>query len=596
MHPWPQRLAHNLFLSLLASCALGACSGLLESPLGSAAPCDYCDPDPGGGGDGSLAEEPSDPNRPVGVGEPDSPDGVGWSTRFPRLSNDQWQQTVNDLFYLPTLTQGLTQELPPLSGSEGYSTQAAAELTVAGDAWARYQAAAEEAVTKLMADSAALTKLTPAGTSGAGDERATAFIKSFGRRAYRRPLSETEVAAYLSLFKQGPELSGDVGSDSFHAGMRVVFEAMLQSPHFLYRIEASAVPDEDGDRKAWLSGDEIATRLAYALWGSMPSDELFAAVDAGELKSAEGVAGWARRMLADKRAASTLLSFHEQTFSVKNYGSQDKDAALGVDMLALTPYLQDEARRFVEHVVVDGKGGITQLLTEPVAFVNEQTAPLYGVSGITGDALQKVDLDPKQRAGLLTQVGFLSKNATRKTSDPVHRGLFVVRQILCDEPDPPPMMFELPTSEPGLSTREVYEKATACGVGCHDTLINPPGFAFETFDTLGRVQTEDAGKPINAKAEMTIREGYTSAAKKANPTTTIAFDGPVDLLNKLADLPRVHECYARNWGAYVLAREVDPIERGAFRVLRDSSLDRSATRDLLVELVKLDTFRARVSE
>lgn len=593
MVPRLQRQAHRLALSLLAALSLPACSGLLESPLGSAAPCDGCESDEAGGGGGIDDDEPSDPNRPEGVGDPESPDGVGWSTRFPRLANDQWKQTVNDLFYLPTLTDGMAQELPPLSGGAGYSTQAAAELTVAGDAWARYQAAAEEVVGKLMGDAQAVARLTPEASAEDGDARARTFIEGFGRRAYRRPLSATEVEGYLALFKLGPELSA---GEPFQAGMRVVFEAMLQSPHFLYRVEASAVAEGAADRKAWLSGNELATRLSYSLWGSMPSDELFAAADAGELDDAAGVEKWAKAMLEDARARPVLLSFHEQTFAVATFGTQDKDPSLGVDMEALAPLLKDEARLFFDEVVIAGQGGITQLLTDPVAYVNAQTAPLYGLSGIEGDALQRVKLDPKQRAGLLTQAGFLTKNATRNTSDPVHRGLFVLRQILCDEPDPPPMMFELPSSEPGLSTREVYEKATACGVGCHDTLINPPGFAFETFDALGRYRTEDAGKPVDAKAELLIREGYTPSAKKKNPTSTIAFDGPVDLVNKLADLPRVHECYARNWGAFALARDVDPVELGAFRSLRDNSLGQGATRDLLVELVKLDTFRARVSE
>lgn len=590
------RFSHTVLVSLLAGASLSACSGSIDAPKGSAGSCsgeDCAVGADGGGANGASSGDPTDSDRPPGVGDPDSPNGVGWTTRFARLSNAHWKQTVSDLFYLPTLTADVEIELPAISKAEGYDTQAAAEATIAGDAFDRYQQATEEVVKKVMADSATLAKLIPSDAPAAGDERAAAFIESFGHRAYRRALSETEREGYLTLFKQGPAL---VGGDAFSAGMRLVFEAMLQSPHFLYRVETAAVADSAEDRKAWLSGDELATRLSYSLWGSMPSDELFAAAAAGELDTAEGVAGWAEKMLDDPRAVPVLLSFHEQTFAVEAYGSQDKDPALGVDMAALAPTLQAEARNFFEETVINGQGGIVELLTEPIAFVNEATAPLYGLSGITGDALQRVELDPKQRAGLLMQAGFLTKNATRKTSDPVHRGLFVLRQLLCDEPDPPPMMFELPSSEPGLSTREVYEKATACGKGCHDILINPPGFAFEAFDALGRVRTEDANKPIDATGELTIREGYTSQEKKQNPTTTIKFDGAVELMGQLATLPRVHECYARNWGAYLLARSVDPVERGAFRTLRDRSLDKGTARNLLLELVKLDTFRSRVSE
>src|SRR5262249_47911580 len=144
--------------------------------------------------------------------------------------------------------------------------------------------------------------------------------------------------------------------------------------------------------------------------------------------------------------------------------------------------LVEEPRRFFEEILVGQDKGIRELLTTPIAFVNAQTAPLYGLSGVTGNDLKQMDLDPSVRAGLLTQVGFLSQNAGRVLTDPVHRGLAVLRKVLCDEPDPPPAMFMPPTPVAGKTTREIYEAKTACGVGCHDILINPAGFAFEHFD------------------------------------------------------------------------------------------------------------------
>jgi hypothetical protein len=533
-------------------------------------------------------DDPSD--GPPGVGDPQSPNGIGWSTRFTKLSNEQWENTVTDLFLLaqaPGFSRDFTQERL----DDGYITLAAAKLTIGGDAWGRYQTAAEQVAALLVADDAKLAKLLPANAPSDAIERGRALIARLGRRAYRRPLSDAEQTTLLDLFKQGPAL---VGGDAFKSGAQLVIEALLQSPYFLYRVESASAAS--GETKAYLSGDEVATRLAYSLWNTLPSDELFAAADAGELDDAAGVASWAKRMLSDPRAAKVLASFHEQTFLVDAYGSQDKDPSLGFDAAALAPALQQEAKLFFQDVVVTGDQGISALLTEPVAYVNAATAPYYGLSGVTGDALQKQALDPTTRAGFLTQLGFLTKNATRTTSDPVHRGLLVLRKLLCDEPDPPPMMFDLPKPEPGLTTREVYTKATACGVGCHDTLINPPGFAFEGFDTLGRVRTMEANKPIDATGTLTLRDGYTSAEKQMNPVTTLSFDGAVDMVNKLADEPRVHECYARNWLTYVLAREVDPVERGASKLLRDRSLDDGSARDLLISLVQLDTFRARVSE
>lgn len=584
---------------LLSALALSvsACTGLVENPGGPCVGCiDGQNPgvpggSPGGApGAGSPGGTTAGTDTPMGIGDPTTPDGVGYASRFPKLSNAQWERTVQDLLRL-SAPSGLSADFTQEPGDKGYDTVAAATLTVSGDAWSRYQTAAEKLAEQVTADAAKLAKITPTGTFANDAAKAQTFIDSFGKRAFRRPLSSDEKAAYLALYNQGPAL---VGGTAFNAGVRLVLEAMLQSPSFLYRVETAAT-DSAAEQKAWLSGHEVATRLSYALWGTMPSDELLAAASAGELDSKEGVVSWAGKLLDSPRARQLLLSFHEQTFSTSVYGTQDKDPALGFDAAALAPIMRSEATKFFEHVI-DTAGGIEQLLTEPVAFVNEDTAPFYGVTGVTGKELQKRDLDPATRAGLFTQLGFLTKNATRNGSDPVHRGLAVLRKLLCDEPDPPPMMFSLPAPEPGLTTRETYEKFTACGGTCHREMINPPGFAFEVFDGVGKVRSSEVGKPIDATGTLVLRDGFTLTEKKASAKTDLSFDGPVDLLSKLAATPRVHECYARNFMKFLLAREVDPVERGASSSLADGSLSAGSMRALILQLVALDTFRSRVSD
>ncbi|MFT3925040.1 MAG: DUF1592 domain-containing protein [Myxococcales bacterium] len=578
----------GVLISALSAVTTG-CVGSLDAPAGSSE-CPTCAP---GDGHGSvIGDDDQDPNDPAGAGDPSTPNGVGWSTRFAKLSNAQWENSVRDIFSFAgdtSYSQGFTQE----PGDQGYRNQAAAELTLAGDAWTRYQTAAESVAAAVTANDQQLAKLLPAGTASDLPARKKALITSLGLRAFRRPLTDAEQTTYGGLFDKGPDL---VGGDAYKAGARVVIEAILQSPHFLYRVEAAGLSGNFPDRKAPLSGYEIATRLSYGFLDTTPSTALLEAARKGELDSADGVAKWAQQLLADPRAKEALLSFHEQTYLVDRYGTQDKDPSLNFNAAALAPVLRDEARMFFEDVVINEKGGIGQLLTEPVAFVNETTAPLYGVSGVSGQALVRKELDAAVRAGFLTQVGFLSQNATRSLTDPVHRGLTVLRKVLCDEPDPPPMMFSLPDAEPGLTTRQVYEKATACGTTCHTTLINPPGFAFEGFDTLGRVRDTDQGKPVDTTGSLSIRSGYTSEAKGKNPSTTLKFDGPVDMLNKLASESRVHECYARNWMQYMLNREPTGVERGAWELLRGVSLDQDSAQDLLIALVKLDTFRTRVVE
>ena len=568
------RLRHVSQVSLLWMAAgAAACTGSIDD-LGPQRP-------------GAPGTDSNNGGASAGRGDPGSPNGVGYTTRFPKLTNAQWERSVQDLLRLDQ-PSGQSEQFTQEALDKGYETVAAATQTISGDAWNRYQTAAETLAEQVSADSAKLAKILPSGTFANDTARGEAFIAQFGARAYRRPLSAEEKSAYAALFAKGPEL---VGGTALNAGVRLVLSAMLQSPHFLYRVESSV----GKEARVFLSSHELATRLSFALLGTTPSDELLKAADAGELSSEAGVAKWAGKLLDAPRARDTLLSFHEQTFFIESYGTQDKDDALKFDAEALAPMLKEEGRRFLS-MLIDQNAGIELLLTSPVAFVNQATAPFYGLSGVSGEALVERQLDSRTRAGLFTQLGFLSKNATRSGSDPVHRGLAVLRQLLCDEPDPPPMMFDLPQPMAGLTTREVYERATACGVGCHDTLINPPGFAFEVFDAVGMRRENEAGKPINAKGTLTIRDGYTPEEIASNKTTTVSFDGPVELMQQLVELPRVHECYARNFMKYVLAREVAPVERGASSLLGKRSQDTGSMRELLIALVKLDTFRARISD
>ncbi|MET0342045.1 MAG: DUF1592 domain-containing protein [Polyangiales bacterium] len=575
------RTTHGAFRAFLPVALLSiSCTGTVDDAL----------PGPRG----ALEQEPTDgeaAGRPSSAGDPSSPDGVGWTTRFPKLSNRQWENSVRSVLGLSAAT-GLSQSFTQEPLDKGYETEAAALLTVGGDAWSRYQTAAETVAQQVTADAAKLAAITPSGTFKDAAAKGAAFIASFGKRAFRRPLTSEETARYASLFAQGPAL---VGGDAYAAGARLVLEAMLQSPHFLYRVESS--DDADKNRKVKLTGHEVATRLSYALVNDAPSEAMLVAADKGDLDEKAGVATWAGKLLDDPRAKDVLLAFHEQTFGVSSYGTQDKDPSLGFDATSLAPTLRDEARRFFERVVVEQGGGIAQVLTDPTVFVNEDTAKLYGLSGVSGKALVARTLDAGERAGLLTQVGFLSKNATRAGTDPVHRGLTVVRKVLCDDPDPPPMTFMLPSPVSGQTTREVYEQTTgACGGTCHRELINPPGFAFEKFDTLGRLRATEAGKAIDASGTISVREGYTSAEKNAGGKAKVSFDGPVALVTQLAAQPRVHECYARNWLSYVLARTPDAYERGAWEALADTSQERASARALLLALVQLDTFRYRVAD
>jgi hypothetical protein len=248
--------------------------------------------------------------------------------------------------------------------------------------------------------------------------------------------------------------------------------------------------------------------------------------------------------------------------------------------------LQEEARLFFQEITIKEDGGISDILTRPVTFVNNRTAAFYGLSGSFGTSLQRVDLDPAKRAGLLTHVGFLSKYGSQTQSDPILRGVHIALEVLCAAlPAPPPNVPPLPEIEEGQSNRERVETATSvapCNT-CHTTRINPIGFAFEHYNAVGAWRDTDNGKPVNAAAQYTV-DGK-----------TVSYDGAIEFSQMLADSPTVHACYSRNWLEYVLGRPARAEEVGV--VDKISLISNSGTlSDLLAAITALDTFRARPEE
>ena len=200
----------------------------------------------------------------------------------------------------------------------------------------------------------------------------------------------------------------------------------------------------------------------------------------------------------------------------------------------------------------------------------------------------RAELDGAQRAGLLTQIGFLTSNATSTESDPIHRGVFLIRRILCVDLQPPGMVAPLPApmGPPQTMRQRVSEHTNTCGAGCHDTRINPLGFAFEHFDALGRFRTEErvggAALPIDSSASVAIS------------TLTLQYDGAAELARALANEPSVHDCYARHWLEYTYGRASTSLDdRIARRTGRSSRMQGLSVRDVVHELVTSPAFRSR---
>lgn len=548
----------------------------------SGAVCDNCGPSAGAATGGGIPNSAGSANNAGGGGTgpdvtPRGVEGIGWTTRYPRLSHAQWENSVRDVLRLDALP-GLASTFALDPDDSRFDTYAV--RTVSSNLRLDYERAAEVVAAAVASDPAKLARA--ASAAALADPRT--FIIELGGRAFRRPLTEPEIASHLLLFQQAPTMFE--GGAAFARGAEIVLRALLQSPHFLYRIESSTAI---ADHKVWLNGYEVASRLSYALWNSMPSAELLSAAQSGELGTASGVDKWTKSMLADPRAKGPLVGFHDQLFDVTNYGTITKNPTrFPTFTAALAPTLRDEARLFFEEIAVKRGASVAGLLTAPIAFVNDTTAPFYGLaSGSYGNTLSRVELDPAKRAGVLTQVGFLSRYGSQSQSDPILRGVHISLDILCSAlPAPPNDIPPLPEQLPDQTNRQRVEALTGVSPckSCHNTFINPLGFAFESYDAIGQWRDTDNGKPVDTSATFVL-DGQ-----------SVTYNGAVQLSQLLAKSPSVHHCYAEHWLEYVMGRRPAVEEVGVLNNLTTASLQADSVSALLSNITALETFRARPEE
>jgi hypothetical protein len=470
--------------------------------------------------------------------------GVLPVTRAARLTHAQYRNTVNALF---GTTDDASEQFAP-DALNGFAFDTSVELRVDARLGPQYRAAAETLAARAVSDTAVFDRIVSCAPADAAC--ADTFIAEFGQKAFRRPLTSAEATRFRTLFDQGAALVAS--GDPFKDGVRLVVEAALQSPKFLYRVELGASAGTDG--LIALSGWEIASRLSYFVWNGMPDDALFASASGATLSTDPEVRAAVGRLLGDARARATEVSFHEQAWHFDRFSKIAPDADTYPDAPAdLVTRVRDASRRFVQDVLDDG-GGFTDLLTAPYAFVDSELAPLYGVSASGG--LTRVDFANGERKGLLMQVGFLASNAYSIKTDPIHRGLFVVRDLLChDIPDPPPGASQTPlpeTDTPPVTTRDevtLLTSAPSCA-GCHGE-INPPGFAFEAFDAVGQRRTMENGAPVVTTGALAL-DG-----------ATFAFSNASELVEAVAASPEARACYAGKWLAFAYGRDLVPEDQAA---------------------------------
>jgi hypothetical protein len=501
--------------------------------------------------------------------------------RLARLSRKQWANTVVTVLQLDDISDIEAD----VSGDAllGFDTEADA-LYVTEQLRRELADAAERLADRVTGDAAALARLVPADAPTDLAGRATAFVATFGSRAFRRPLTDDEVTKHLSLFEQGPELYP--GVDEFAAGASLVIQAMLQSPYFLYRTELGTVAT--GASSVPLDDYEVASKLAYALTNDMPDEALFAAAAAGQLQDRAAVEAQARRLLDGESGTDGIANFNFQVYRLGTYDGITRDPGVFPDFSPEAPAaMREEVQRFLAWAFEEGRG-VKDYYTSPVGFVNAALAPLYGLEGtFSNDTFTQVDLDPSERSGLLTQAGFLSSYVSGTDPDIIHRGVFIATRLLCIVlPPPDPNATSLIDISPDMTNRERVEATTGkgtCGEGCHAALLNPLGYAFENYDAIGKYRTTDRGFPVDA-ADSYRLDGDEKP-----------FTNGVELSHLLAESKQVHSCYSKNMMSYLHGRlsqaeDVPMIDYYA----RLSRAGMVSVRDLELAVVTGDTFLTRL--
>ena len=438
---------------------------------------------------------------------------------------------------------------------------------------------------------------------------------AFARRAWRRTLTDEErtnlSAIRADMLVDFPEEEADA----------LVLQFILQSPHFLYYPEFGEPGDSAESGVRTLTSFELAARMAAFLWDSIPDADLLDAAESGALQTTEQIRAHARRMLADQRAKHAIQNFYRQLLEFDAIGANSVNFSIFLPddveqleplvndsdylMLVLTPAMRAEAIAMVDQEVFHRSGTLGGLLSVNRGYVTHDTANLYGtdipedapfismedtgidVETVLGETEEmfEVELNPNQRAGFLTTLGFLNSHSKPLYPSPVERGVYVLDRLLCNKPAPPPdQVPELDEAAANMeirTNRDRYAQHTsdpACA-GCHK-LIDGIGFTFENYDTLGDWRDTDNGHPVDASGELLGTD----------------VDGPVtdaiDLIHTLAGSRRVHDCHVTNWSRYALGRSTTRADTPHLQQLQTAFWDSQGDiQGLLVNLVASPMFR-----
>lgn len=507
--------------------------------------------------------------------------GVPQTTQFPRLTNRQYDNVVKHLLGLEALASGTDAGSPPSSmlNPDFEGPMNAYALTA-------YLGAAETVARDVMANPTLRANFISCDPAADGCLEQT--VRTFGRKAWRRPLTDADVALFAQLSNTDPPGTPEEVAET-------TLYAFLASASFLTiaELESGTPLAEDnarpGDIK--LNNYEVAARLSFLLWGSVPDDELNAAADAGQLTTKEQILAQATRMVQDEKVGPQVAKALRFWADMDNdnshwWGTPHSQEDFPEYTAETLPSLAAEMDAFFSEVALGG-GSFKDLFLSPVGFVNQHTAALYGLD----PAAYGPELTPytfPDRPGFLTRGAFLASHSHSKDTSPIWRGAYINIRIIGVDPGPP-SPNALTTKAPDrvyTTNREYIEALTepAECYGCHSKFVNPPGFVLEAFDAIGAWQTTDPlGGPINAVADVTF-----SATNKKTIST------PAELMAEIAASQTARRNFAEKITAFASGRAPNSNDACTVEQLEAALASDSYTvLNLLTDLTQADSLRLR---
>jgi hypothetical protein len=405
------------------------------------------------------------------------------------------------------------------------------------------------------------------------------IINKIGTQAFRRPLTSDENAQMKALFDAG------IKTKDFATGVDWYLTGLLQSPEFLYQVVRPS-PNEVAGQVQPLAPYDYATRMSYFIWNSTPDDALLSAAGSSDLADDTKLQAQLDRMIADARFTRGITAFYGRWLNLAGFAELARDDA-GFD-LSVAQSLSTSLLMTATQLYTSAAPNISSLFTGQSYYMNDTLRAFYGLPR-AGTAFDTVSMSGQSRRGILTHPALLAALARPSESNPISRGLFIYRNLLCGQISPPTnfVIPPLPPIQPGLSTRDRLEQhvANMACASCH-TIFDPPGFALESFDEVGRYRTVDQGKSVDTSGKMAVGRDVDGAFATGD-----------ELLARISSSKDVRTCFAQQYLKFALTRIELAREDACSVAAVGAAFAPSGDLKQLVSLVaRSDAFRLRTTE